>query len=127
MAATLLLAAYIHVVVPSLPHAWKAPVRVSLLVLAAACAAVNAWAGAIDVGTLSDPRATQVLAVGAYVLLVLFAIVLGLLVRRDVSCTASGATHQNKPPWPRPMRVTSFPIQVQNPLATRSVRVFCEY
>jgi len=56
--ATLALAAHTLLVRPFAPaHAWKGPVYAALLVLAAACAAVNAWAGALDLGLLGGPGA----------------------------------------------------------------------
>ena len=61
-------------------HAWKSGVRAALLVLAAACAAAVAWAGALDLRLLSGPRAVASLTAGSYVIAVLFCIVIAVLV-----------------------------------------------
>ena len=61
-------------------HAWKARVRAALLVLAAACAAVVAWARALDLRLLSGQRAAASLTVGSYCTAVLFCFVLAVLV-----------------------------------------------
>jgi len=78
---TLAMAVYTLVVRPFAPaHAWKGPVYAALLVLAAACAAVNAWAGALDLGVVGGPDARAALTAGAYTVIVLTACVLVALV-----------------------------------------------
>jgi len=61
-------------------QSWKGPVRASLLCLAAACSVVDAFAGALDLGLVWGRAAQEGLAAGAYLLLVLFIVVLVLLV-----------------------------------------------
>lgn len=80
IAATLGVALHVLVARPFAPqHAWKGPVRAAILVLAAACAVVNGWARALDLGVVRSTGATQALHVGAYVLLALYISVLALL------------------------------------------------
>lgn len=79
--STLAVALHTLWVRPFIPaHAWKAPVRAALLMLAAASAAVIAWAGALDLRLIEGTLAVTVLTAGAYVLVVLFAVVIAALV-----------------------------------------------
>ena len=81
VAATLLLAAHVLCRRPFVEsHAWKAPVRALILILAAACASVNALAGAVDLVALRGPKATTALTAGAYIVVTLFSITLTVLV-----------------------------------------------
>ena len=61
-------------------HAWKSGVRAALLVLAAACAAAVAWAGALDLRITSGPRAVSSLTAGSYIIALLFCVVIAVLV-----------------------------------------------
>lgn len=81
IASTLALATYIVWKRPFAPaHTWKGPVRVTLLILAAASAAVVAWAAALDLRLISGLGAYRTLTAGAYTLTVLFGISLVVLV-----------------------------------------------
>ena len=108
-------------------HAWKATARAALLVLAAACAAVVAWARALDLRLLSGPRAAASLTVGSYCTAVLFCVVITVLVGgvaltmlrglRDEKATGSGSPNTRSmlaSPVPVPVRYAFVP-----PLATR--------
>ena len=59
---------------------WKNGVRAALLVLAAASAAVVAWASALDLRLFKGAAATESLTAGSYALVVLFCIVIAVLV-----------------------------------------------
>ena len=62
-------------------HEWKGPVRAALLVLCAACAAVNAWASAVDArGGSGLAAGGPGLSAAAYLILVLFCVTILLLV-----------------------------------------------
>lgn len=79
--STLSLAAHALWARPFAPaHAWKGPVRAALLVLAAASAAIIAWAGALDLRIQSGPEAHKALTAGSYALAVLFGCAIALLI-----------------------------------------------
>lgn len=79
--STLALAAHALWARPFVPaQAWKGPVRAALLVLAAASAAIVAWAGALDLRILSGPGASRTLTAGSYTLVVLCVTVMTLLI-----------------------------------------------
>lgn len=77
-------------------QAWKGPVRAALLVLAAACAAVVAWAGALDLGLAKGAQATSALTAGAYVLVALFAVVLAALISGVAAAMLRGVREENE-------------------------------
>lgn len=78
---TLLLAAHTVFARPFAPEfSWKGPVRAALLLLAAACAAVQGWARAIDVGLSSGGAAAVGLTAAAYAIIVIFCLTVGVLV-----------------------------------------------
>lgn len=55
-------------------------VRAAILLLVAACACLNSWAGALTLGVVAGPGALAALSAGAFALLALFCLVIGLLV-----------------------------------------------
>lgn len=76
-------------------HAWKGPVRAALLVLAAASAAVVAWAGALDLRIIGGARAVAALTAGAYFLVVLFSITIVTLVVGVATAMMKGARDES--------------------------------
>ena len=77
----LTLAAHSLLVHPyAIVHAWKAGVRAALLILAAASAAVVAWAGAIDLRLLGGSSASNTLTAGSYTVAVLLFTAIAVLV-----------------------------------------------
>lgn len=96
VASTLTLAVHVIWVHPFAPaHAWKGPVRAALLVLAAAAAAIVAWAGALDLRIVEGTRATNALTAGAYALVALFCIVVAVLVGGVASAMLRGLREEN--------------------------------
>ena len=55
-------------------------VRAAILLLVAACACFNSWAGALTLGVVAGPGALAALSAGAFARLALFCLVIGLLV-----------------------------------------------
>lgn len=92
VASTLALAVHALWARPFAPaQAWKGTVRAALLVLAAASAAVVAWAGALDLRIVSGTGASRTLTAGSYVLVVLFAAAITLLVAGVATAMLRGA------------------------------------
>lgn len=92
--------------------------RAALLLLAAACAAVGAWARALDLGLVTGLAATQALSGGAYVLLVLFALVLVLL----VLCISQALWKGARPAGSAPPSDIPTRSRVQNPCPTNALQ-----
>lgn len=76
-------------------QAWKGPVRAALLVLAAAAAAVVAWAGALDLRIIVGARAAGTLTAGAYVLVVIFVVAVAALVGGVGTAMLRGVREEN--------------------------------
>lgn len=92
MVATLALAVHVLLVRPFAPaQAWKGPVRAALLTLAAASAAVVAWAGALDLRILTGTGAARALTAGSYTLAVLFGLTLAVLIGSVATAMLKGA------------------------------------
>ena len=75
-------------------QAWKGPVRAALLVLAAASAAVVAWAGALDLRIISGTAALKALTAGSYALAVLFCAVIAVLVASVAAAMLRGVREE---------------------------------
>ena len=95
LTSTLALALHTMWVRPFTPvQAWKGPVRAALLVLAAASAAVVAWAGALDLRVLNGPRASMALIAGSYALAVLFCITIAVMVASVAAAMLRGVREE---------------------------------
>lgn len=78
--AAAIVCAHVIIVSPYIPaQDWKRPVRALLLILAAACAIMNALASAVDAG-LGGTRVFSAIEYGSYVLIAIFALTLIALV-----------------------------------------------
>ena len=73
--------------------------RAALLVLAAASAAVVAWAGALDLRILTGASAARTLTAGSYILAVLFGIAIALLVNAVAVAMMRGAKLRHAITW----------------------------
>ena len=93
--STLALAVHTMWVRPFAPaQAWKGPVRATMLVLAAASAAVVAWAGALDLRLVNSPGASKALTAGSYALAVLFCVVIAVRVASVAAAMLRGVREE---------------------------------